>query len=327
MTSPFALLYRLGVWCHRGAYEVGLRKKVRLPVPVLSVGNLTVGGNAKTPAVMALAQAAVGLHLKPVVLTRGYGGDGPPGEVTREHLQDPRSVRRFGDEPVLIKRRVPRAAVLVGSNRAASARNYLERHHADVFILDDGFQHWPLYRDFDLVLMDGEVPLGSGKSLPEGSLRESPRHLSRAAHILLVGGSKGEAVVREYAPQAQITLGRVRLDGVENTRGEAMNLQGKKVLLVSGIARPKRFMATVRALGAEVTGHEVYRDHHAFTGSEVKRAERIAERNQAILLTTEKDWVRLEQFAAPGWGVVKISLDSDVSWESLLQTCIKKGPA
>jgi tetraacyldisaccharide 4'-kinase len=323
-------LYALGSGLFHGLHDRGVVSPARLPAPVVSVGNLTVGGTGKTPAVLELCRAARSRGLRPAVLTRGYGGKGrgvlragawPHGRATAEEA---------GDEALLLSRALPQVPVVVGKRRAEEGRALLESgERVDLFVLDDGFQHRRLHRDRDLILLDLVDPLGNGHLLPAGSLRESPRGLGRADHVLVTGGDPGEPVsprVRDLlgglGAEPPCTRAWYRTVGVRPLCAEGPgpeSLAGRDVVSVAAIARPERFRAQLAREGAAVRQAVTFRDHHRFTRAEIGDLERRARVDGAALVTTAKDAVRLEGQVDPGagWLVLDVELEVEGGWARL----------
>jgi tetraacyldisaccharide 4'-kinase len=260
-------------------------RPVRAGAPVISIGNLVVGGAGKTPVALELAERLLERGKQPALLSRGYGRrERRPVEVSE---QMPFALA--GDEPLLLKRRCPRLRVLVGPRRGVLASQAVARG-ADVLLLDDGLQHHQLERDLDVVVMDASNPLGNGRLLPRGPLREPLEALRRVRRGLLW-------LTRCDLPRAA-ELPRLPLAGpVESAFAarEGKPLSGKAVFLFAGVARPASFEALVLARGARVVGSRWFRDHHAFSARDLFQLRRAAELAGAeLLVTTEKDWVRLQ---------------------------------
>ncbi len=291
--TGLSLGYRIG-----NAAHAALRKPWRAQAPVISVGNLAVGGAGKTPVALLLCEELRRRGRRPALLSRGYGartreavtwvcrGGGP--------LVDAAAA---GDEPLLCAARAPWLLVLAGPSRRLLALAACEAG-ADVLVLDDGLQHHALWRDLDVVVADATNPLGNRRRLPRGPLREGPEALARlgARGLLWLTGADGPPsaqTARLIAVAAQAGLaGPVRSSFV--TAGpEALQLRGARVVLLSGIARPERFHAQVRALGAEVRATLDHGDHHWFSAAELASARALASREGARLVTTEKDAARL----------------------------------
>lgn len=321
-----AFIYGMGARAYHGVYDRGWRKPVRLPVPVLSVGNLSVGGTGKTPTVLEIARAASAAGTSPAILTRGYGSRGPGG-VLRGGVWaggEPATASEAGDEPLLLSRRLPGIPVVVGRERARGAAELLASgENVDLFLLDDGFQHRALERDLDLVLLDAVHPLGNERLLPRGPLRELPAGLGRAHHLLFVGNAEGELsaaareVHRKHAPSAGVSRGWVVFDGLSDLQGAAAPVPAEKVWAVAGIARPARFSRLLETAGVAVSEKRWYRDHHPWNAAQVDSLEREAEKEDAVLITTAKDAVRLEGLARSArWRVAHIRMEVEEGWRS-----------
>ena len=309
---PFSLLYgALGAF-RAGLYARGRLATHRLATPVISVGNLTVGGSGKTPLVEYLARLARQAGLRPVVLTRGYRR-ASRSQLIRACTDSPvpDDPRLLGDEPFMLYTRNPGLPVYIGKDRAAAGRLAEFLDAPDVMLLDDGFQHLRLARQLNVLLIDGALGLGNGRVLPWGPLREPLSAMGRADVILLTKAEPGndgewaEEMLRRRgigAPLFRVAyrpLGLKRLDGGAELPPEA--LAGKKVSLVCAIARPAGFAATVEGLGAEVAALRSFRDHHPYPPADVRALERLvaaADPAAPEWLTTEKDAVKLR--GAPG---------------------------
>lgn len=273
--APLEWGYRAGASLHRR-----LSRATRAPVPVISVGNLTVGGAGKTPVALFLGSRLAARGLRPAVLSRGYGRKlRTPMQVSPQS-----SVDDVGDEPLLLARRG--LTVFVGPHRAILARMAVERG-ANVLLLDDGLQHHALARDLDVVVVDASSPFGNGHALPRGPLRELPRGLRRVGRGLLWltrCDLSRDPRVAELPPWPTV-------ESAYEPR--APELRGRRVFLFAGIARPPSFEATVRALGAEIAGARWFRDHHRYSASDLAGLRRAA--GGALLVTTEKDLVRIDR--------------------------------
>jgi tetraacyldisaccharide 4'-kinase len=277
--SLAALAYRAGAAISRRS-----ARPVRAGAPVISVGNLVVGGAGKTPVALELAERLLRRGKQPALLSRGYGRRSRLAVEVSEHM--PSSLT--GDEPLLLKRRCPRLRVLVGPRRAMLAAQAVARG-ADVLLLDDGLQHHQLERDLDVVVMDGSNPVGNGRLLPRGPLREPLESLRRVRRGLLW-------LTRCDLPRAP-ELPRLPLAGpVESAFAarDAQPLAGKGAFLFAGLARPDSFEALARSHDLRIVGKRWFRDHHGYSGRDLEQLRRAARGAGAeILLTTEKDAVRL----------------------------------
>lgn len=276
---PLAWAYGVGVRLWHGLFDLGLRRPVRVAgARVISVGNLVVGGAGKTPVVIELARRALGAGHLVAVLSRGYGR--ASGAVRSFSAAALPPVVEVGDEPRLIARRCPGVTVWVGPDRVALARRAVAAG-ATVLLLDDGFQHRRLARDED-VLVDGGA--GNGWLLPVGPLREPSSARRRATLIWGRDGQPGDV-------EARHALRRVR--GPDGREEPAEVLRGQRVVALSAIARPDRFAAALRALGAEVVAERAFGDHHVFSARELAAVTQLASRHGARVVTTEKDAERL----------------------------------
>lgn len=296
LLSPLSLLsagYAAGA-----AVARALARPARAPVPVISVGNLCAGGAGKTPVALFLCERLLARGARPAVLSRGYGGAGAPGgvAVVSAGAGPLLSAREAGDEPLLLALRCPRARVLSGPRRTLLAAEAVRRG-ADVLLLDDGLQHHALARDLDVVVADAANPLGNGRLLPRGPLREGPSALDRVGKggLLWLTNARG----REGGARLEALERRARAAGlagpVESAlEGDPAGLRGVAVFLLAAIARPERFVEQAAAAGGRVVGQAFFADHHAFSAAELAAVRaRARAAGAARILTTEKDLVRL----------------------------------
>jgi tetraacyldisaccharide 4'-kinase len=323
---PLALaegLFRAGVAARGAAYALGVARAYRAAAPVVSIGNLAVGGAGKTPAALAVAERLVARGRRVALLSRGYGAARNDARVVSDGARVVLGPSEAGDEPALLARRLPGAAVLCGPRRAELARRAVEELSADVLLLDDGFQHRALHRDLDVVVLDAANPSGNGRLLPRGPNREAPAALGRAqlAWLSRVDQAAPERV-GELRRRVAAATGRPPvesrhavtdvLDGALASSLGADALRGRRALLLCALARPDGFRRTLAALGVEVRAERVFRDHHPFTAGELEEALAAADRAGCeVVATTEKDAVRLPPALAadPRWRVVRISAE------------------
>ena len=280
--------------------------------PVISVGNLSVGGSGKTPIVAYIARWLVAESESPTILSRGYGRRRTPAGVTvvsdgTAILSD---LDSSGDEPLMLARMVPGARVLVGASRYVSGRLGEEKLAATVHLLDDGFQHVELARDVDL-LVTSEEDL-TDRPLPAGRLRESLT-TARLADAVLVTATYDQAAERVGRALGVATVFRVvRLLGVPrliSTGDTVVVPTDEPVFAIAGIARPDQFFAGLASAGWKVAGTMTFRDHHVFTDRDVERAQAAARTASArIVMTTEKDAVRLAGRRLDGLPVAAVPL-------------------
>jgi tetraacyldisaccharide 4'-kinase len=280
---PASLLYACASTARRGAYRRGWLHAEHPPVPVLVVGNLTVGGAGKTPLVIRLVEIFRDIGCRPGVVSRGYGGLA----VREPRLVGPESNPfEMGDEPVLIARRTG-MPVAVCASRNAAARLLIGQQGCNLIIADDGLQHYALARDVEIAVLDGETRLGNGWCLPAGPLRETPHRLGEVGFVVCNGGQAGRG-------ETKMTLAATALCRVSDFQadGELSELRGCSVHAVAGIGRPGRFFSTLRELGAQLIEHP-FADHHRFTAADLNFQDDLP------VVMTEKDAVKCSGFAGP----------------------------
>ena len=301
---PVSRAYGAVISLRAALFASGLARTRRLPVPVLSVGNLSAGGSGKTPFVEMLAGRLRERGQRVVIISRGYRGSSTQPTI----VSDGRDLRCeppvAADEAYLLARHLPDVAVLTGADRYRVGEMALEQVDCGVIILDDGFQHLRLHRDLDIVLIDAVNPFGYGRLLPSGLLREPPKALGRADIIVITHADAGRDLdpavqaIRRYTPTAPIVLAVHRPVGLIDVRSEARldleRLTGRRLLAVSGIANPSRFEATLVQLGAFVAAHHVFPDHHRYATADLEIINRAAKDvGASMVVTTEKDMVKL----------------------------------
>jgi len=282
----------------RAWYAADPSRRRRLARPVVSVGNLRVGGSGKTPIVAHLARLLAGAGEHPAILTRGYGRRRASDGVTvvSDGTRVAADLDSAGDEPLMLARALPGVPVLVSADRYLSGRIAERRLGATVHLLDDGFQHLQLARDVDLLLASEEDL--TDRPLPAGRLRERLQ-AARAADAILVTAGYDSAADRVGRALAVDTVFRVtRTIGapreITGRRESVVVPPGAPVFVAAGIARPDRFVADIAAAGWEVAGLLTFRDHHPFDARDIARIAAAAKSAAAaIVLTTEKDAVRL----------------------------------
>ncbi len=289
--SPLGWLYGTSV-----AWKALHAKPHRSEAGVICVGNLTAGGSGKTPIAIAVADMLRARGRTPFFLTRGYGG--------RLHgpilVGDDNTARDVGDEPLLLHRAAP---VVVARDRSAGVR-LAEARGADVIIMDDGHQNFGLVKDLSLVVVDGEAGFGNGYVLPAGPLREPvDQGLSRADAVIIVGD--GTPMLDGFS--RPVLRARLVQDGPE--------LPHKRLVAFAGIGRPEKFFQALEAGGAELAATKCYADHHAYTSSEIARLKSKARSCDALLVTTEKDFVRLTPAEREGIHAVPVRAKFDARAE------------
>lgn len=296
-----ALPLRLPAWLYglvvRGRMRRKLRDAMRASIPVVSIGNLTVGGTGKTPLAGWIAEQFMRSALEPAIVSRGYGGRAGAGPLVVSRGEGPLVEADIsGDEPHLLAASLPGVRVVVGSARLEGVERAAELG-ARVAILDDGFQHQQLARDLDIVLIDGSDPFGNGLLLPAGPLREPLESLSRAGIVIVTRCSGAipaaiRSVVERHAPRAMLIAADHRCVGLFDAAGRPVATP-ERILGFCGIGNPDRFRRDLQATGAQLVRFMPYRDHHGFTMPELSSLVRLAEKEQARIVTTEKDLARI----------------------------------
>lgn len=293
LLAPLGWLYGIVGRVRRLVYAKGLARSYRAPVPVISVGNLAVGGTGKTPLVDLLVRHLLSRGRRVAVVSRGYKGETAAGVLPVTPTSDP---AECGDEPLLLARRNPAAVVLVARQRKLGVEQAVLRHGAEIVILDDGFQHLPVARDLDIVLLDAGRPFGNGLPLPAGNLREFPAALRRADLLIWTRSRSAPPRLPWYAgPQLssyhRLSEQAVRLDGAAVPLRQ---LQGAKIAAFAGIAHPERFFAALVEAGLNPVLRLPLPDHVAYDAGRLEML-RDAAKEADYLLTTEKDGVKLRQ--------------------------------
>jgi tetraacyldisaccharide 4'-kinase len=293
-------LYAAGARLHRLVYDAGLRARTRLDARVVSIGNLAVGGSAKTPLAAFLARELAARGKRVALLSRGVGGR-KSREVTvvsdgQRVLAAPVDV---GDEACLLAQTAPGVPVLAGVRRAALGLRAISAFGAEVLVLDDGFQHHPLARDVELVCLDARLGLGNGHVLPRGPLREPVGALARADALVFTRAQAGDppppggALLPKGPTQFRVGVEKLGLRPVAG--GERLplaKLAGARVGLLAAIARPDRLARDLADLGAEVCARRVFADHHAYARRDLAGLDA-----GLVWVTTAKDAVKIP----PAW--------------------------
>lgn len=297
--TPAGWLWGDAMRLRRSFYEAGFGSREQPTCPVISVGNLTLGGTGKTPVVAWLLSRLIEAGERPAVVSRGYGGAGRGVRVVSEGQGDVLSSPPASDEAVLMARMFPSVPVVTGKDRSAAARR-AEEIGAGVIVADDGFQHLALRRCFDLVVLRGDRPFGNGRMFPAGPLREPLAAAHRAGAILITGEAAPgiREKVAALAPEAKIFEGRLAPSALVDLGGLAAgrldDLRDAGIVAVSGIGNPDGFLRTLAGLGANILENLAFPDHAVYGEIEVARiTAALKETGAEIAVTTEKDAVKL----------------------------------
>ncbi|MDJ0958248.1 MAG: tetraacyldisaccharide 4'-kinase [Arenicellales bacterium] len=297
---PISILYRTGMGLRRLAYESGLMTIRQFGVPIVIVGNISVGGTGKTPIVVAIARYLSDRGWKPGIVSRGYGGKSKqwPQEVRMTSSPD-----AVGDEAVLLARQTG-CPVVVDPDRPAAVAKILDIHECDVILADDGLQHLALDRDVEIAVVDGNRKFGNGFCLPAGPLRE-PRSRLRSVDFVIHNNSDEGDVRCELRGETAVSL-------IDSQNSKPLTeFRGLHVHAVAGIGNPNRFFSHLRKFGLDITEH-AFPDHHPF-----KQSDLAFERDEVVLMT-EKDGVKCTPFARHKMWYVPVEAKLDKSFYNQL---------
>ena len=306
LLAPLSWLYLSALACRRFMYAAGILPMTRLPVPVIVVGNLTVGGTGKTPLVIWLARYLQTLAYKPGIVSRGYGGAAQPRAQWVEPGSDPALV---GDEPVMLAQRTGRP-VVVSPDRVEAAQALLRQTDCDILLSDDGLQHTSLARDVEIVVVDGDRRFGNGRCLPAGPLREPAARLDTVDLVVAGGSAATDEYLMEYTG-----LPVTSLDGGRKT--ELAGFRGARVHAVAGIGYPERFFSMLRRNGIDIREH-AFPDHHAFRRADLEFSD------CAAVLMTEKDAVKCRHFGLENAWYVPVDVKLPESFERKLRYLLEE---
>ncbi len=306
LSLPYGRMVRL----RAGLYASGFLKAKRLPCPVISVGNIAVGGTGKTPLVMILAQGLMDRGIPVAILSRGYKRKRNSAHLVSDGKTVFLSPLESGDEPFLMAEALEGIPVLVGKDRFTNGQTAIQRFGIRGLLLDDGYQHLRLHRDLDILLVDSQTGFGDGSLLPRGILREPLSQLYRAQIFLLTKVESRESCqglerkLHEIHPSAQVFHSHYEpldLVGPEGHRDELRSFQGKRVLALSGIANPDYFFFLLKKSGMEIVRKAIYPDHHWYGKNDLAAIEEERKGTEWVV-TTEKDmlkWKNLEATHLP----------------------------
>lgn len=305
--GPLEFIYYLG---YSFGKSRGLNNRKKLPVKVISVGNLTVGGTGKTPAVIAVAEEAGRRGLKPCILTRGYRGKAQGPCFVSRGEGALLGVDEAGDEALLMADRLKGVPVVKGIDRYEAGIFALGAlgQAVSLFILDDGFQHWKLHRDRDILLLDCSNPFGNRRLLPMGILREPLKEMERADMIVITkvdrkssgGGDANNLMseIRRYNADAPIYISDHLLLSLITPSGAELSLDalsGKRIFAFCGIGSPSSFRQSLLTTKAHLNDFMAFGDHHAYAPKDIERIKKAAAESGADwIVTTEKDIIKLK---------------------------------
>ncbi|MDX1836511.1 tetraacyldisaccharide 4'-kinase [Legionella taurinensis] len=293
---PFAWLYQAASACRR--FFLQRFRQQQFQVPVIVVGNLSVGGVGKTPLVIAIARQLQDKGIKVGIVSRGYGARlaAFPHEVTPDN-----TAAEVGDEPLLIREKTG-CPVVIAPKRVEAVRYLLQHHHPQVIVSDDGLQHYAMGRAIEIAVIDGQRGLGNGWCLPAGPLREPPGRLKEAQLVVVNQGSWPNAYPMTLTPGA--------LTHLVSRRPVAKEELTLPIAAMAAIGNPQRFFSTLQQMGLIFQQYS-FPDHHFFTANELQFSE-------SSVIMTEKDAVKCHSFAREGWYVLPVEATlPDLFWQAL----------
>ena len=307
--SPLSWTWELIYFFRRACYDYGIFRQRSFQVPVISIGNLTFGGTGKTPFTLWLAEYLHSKNKRVMVLTRGYKGklENSSGLITSGKTISPDPVD-YGDEALLFARRLVDATIVVGKKRSENLSFYFPKIEPDVVLLDDGHQHIKIKRKLNIVLFDAMMPLIRYRVAPLGYMREGFQALKDADLVVIgkcdIAGPEKIAALKKFI-QPHLPYGvefaevGFKPNGFYNAANDLVltveQIRGKKVICVAGVANPQSFFKLLEELGAEVIVTESFPDHHYFKPDEINSLLSYAKSEDALLVTTEKDMVRIKK--------------------------------
>ncbi|HHS13858.1 MAG TPA: tetraacyldisaccharide 4'-kinase [bacterium] len=328
---PFSCLFESGVRLRRIWYQLGAGRIQRLPVPVISVGNLSVGGTGKTPLIQCLARHFLGQGFRVAVLSRGYKRKTRGVQVVSKGFGPLLAPKDSGDEPWMLAETLPGAVVIVGEKRIEAGRLAVNLG-CELCLLDDGFQHLSLHRDIDLLLFDGERLWGNGRVLPGGPLREPLSAVKRAHALVITRWPKQGDPIKllaflEKRTRAPVFFARHKLLYWVSAKDSArVVLEEKAVVGFGGIGNPAAFYETLKTLPLDIRAFEEFPDHHWYDEKQIHQLIQRAEVLRAeALVTTEKDWARLSQVWNHRFPLYYLKIALDIDHQNRLFRIIQQG--
>ncbi len=307
LLTPLSLVFRIVVWLRRSAYRFDMLSSHKLPVPVIVVGNITVGGTGKTPLVAWVANYLKNAGYNPGVVSRGYRGKAGSWPQQVRPDSDPTMV---GDEAVLLAG-LCSCPMSVAPNRVEAASALVEHNNCDIIVSDDGLQHYAMQRDVEIAVVDGVRRYGNGLSLPAGPLREPLKRLTEVDMVVVNGLGSGNEFPMTMKPGAAIKL----IDAEQQC--ELSEFQGQKVHAIAAVGNPERFFSSLRQAGMLVEGH-VFPDHYFFRKQDINFDDDLP------VLMTEKDAVKCRRLAGQRHWYVPVQVDMAAEFPVRLQELLNQ---
>mgnify|MGYP000150213730 CR=1 FL=1 len=324
-----SFFYRQLIILRYKCYQRGFLFSRKLPIPVISVGNLTVGGTGKTPTAIYLAKFFQSHGKRVAILSRGYKGRAAKKiNVVSDGEKIILGANEAGDEPFLLAEKLSGVPILTGKDRGLLGEYAWRNFSTEVVILDDGFQHLKVQKDVDIVLIDGQNPFGNGYLIPRGSLREPPEQLKRAQLILVTklereeDNEKVKKIISPYTYSTPIFFAYyipVMLEDLKKREKFSLDyLQGKKVVALAGIAKPESFSSLLTRLGAEVVKTMFFPDHYRYQPKDLNNW-----KGDLPIITTKKDAVKLKHLSLPNRKILVLDVEIKIEKEKEFQRILK----
>ncbi|MFQ5559605.1 MAG: tetraacyldisaccharide 4'-kinase, partial [Nitrospinota bacterium] len=308
------------VSCRHLAYRFKLFQARKLPVPVISVGNLTLGGTGKTPVVSLLTRLLVNKGVRPAIVSRGYGGMASEGvNVVSDGNTLLLNAEFSGDEPFMLARKFPGVPVVTGKSRYRAGLFACKDLHAELVILDDGYQHMQLFRDLNILLLDGQEFFGNGYLFPRGPLREPEGQKKRADLIWFTKCQKEAGGPKTDIGMVPVVCSGIRPLKLQSFDGKIQNsinaISGKSVYAFCGIGAPVSFFTLLKSVGATITGQSIFEDHHQYRADEIENiVSKALKAGAEYIVTTEKDSVRIQLPRDPAIPFFFLTMEVEI-WE------------
>ncbi len=304
---PFGPIYGLAMRFRNAAYRNGILRTRRLPCPVISIGNISLGGTGKTPHVIAMAKWLMARGVKAGIISRGYRGKAGKGPlVVSDGSRTIARISQAGDEPIMMADILGNVPIVVGSDRYNAAMRAISKLGVEVIILDDGFQHLRLHRDLDIILMPAASPEGNSRIFPGGDLREPITSISRAHAVLLTRSEQLQPSdldiqrkrIQELARDVPVFTSKTIMRGLKNRKGERLPMTaaaGMRLYAFCGLGDPDAFWQTLNGLKSlKVVGTRAFRDHFNYTVPVMENLFKDAmEAGTDALITTSKDYIKV----------------------------------
>ena len=324
---PFSLIYSLGHIVYLLPYTLNIRKKFIADIPVVSIGNITMGGTGKTPVTAKLVSLLKEKKISACILTRGYGRKSKNSLIIEPNSKELNS-NASGDEPLLLSK-LTEVPVIVGKDRRKSAKIAIEKYKPDVLVLDDGLQFWQMHRDLDIVIVDANNPFSSGLTVPSGDLREHKSALKRAGIILASSTNQMSSItlkkINKISPKSMVFKVTQKPENIsfKSMKRDLNYILDKKIYAFCGIANPMRFIDSLASINADILDYDFFIDHHNYTDKDiVKIKNRAKELNAELIITTEKDFARMHEHKDKISNLCTLDISVQIEKEQELLNCV-----